>query len=61
MEKLKLFFLAFSTLAILACFGVSVWLYMNGQGWLYMALFALALVWQVLVFRNYLKQRNNKE
>ena len=57
MERLKLALLLFSLLAIAICFGAGVWLYVSGFDMLYMVLFFLALVWQCLVLRNYLKQR----
>lgn len=61
MEKLKLTFLIISLVAILICFGASVWLYMEGFGYLYAAVFFLALIWQTLNLRNYLKQQHNEE
>lgn len=61
MEKLKLTFLILSLAAILICFGASVWLYLEGFGIVYAAMFFLALIWQTLNLRNYLKQQHNEE
>ncbi|MBQ9640940.1 MAG: hypothetical protein IJV06_05225 [Bacteroidaceae bacterium] len=56
MEKLKLAFLVLSLVGIAFCLGVSVWLYLEGLGWIYMLLFFLAFLWQGRMLWSFLRQ-----
>ena len=61
MEKLKLMFMVLSLVAILVCLCASVWLYMEGQGMIYMLLFFAALLWQGGLLWKFCRGMRNEE